>query len=151
MISRVWRLLKVVLIVFAAAFATLVGLRAWDSQRGPPLEPWHTFVPHELRARAIDAADWPEYIDAENRIFESVRDEVTRWLPARDRIPLNRYFEGSPIYPGHFRQDWTGPSSSSQMASRLARSCSSTGLPTLLTDCGTSRKSTACTASLRSG
>ena len=106
MISRALRGLKLVLIVLVAALATLVAVRAWDSQRGPQLEPWHTYVPQELRAPAIDAADWPEYIQAENRIFETLRDEVTRRLPARDRVPLNRYFEGSPVYPGHFRQDW---------------------------------------------
>lgn len=106
MIVRAWNGLKRALIGAAAVLVALIGLRAWESQRGPPLEPWHTFAPHELSARAIDAADWPEYIAAENRIFEAVRDEVTRRLPARDRVPLNRYFEESPIYPGRFPRDW---------------------------------------------
>jgi len=35
-----------------------------------------------------------------------VRAEVTQKLPPEDRIPVNRYFEGSPIYPGQFSQDW---------------------------------------------
>ena len=30
---------------------TLLGIRAWDSQRGPPLRLWHTYVPHELKAK----------------------------------------------------------------------------------------------------
>ena len=77
-----------------------------DSQRGPPLEPWHTYAPRELRARELDATDWPRYVEAENRIFEALRDVVTRVLPERDRVPTNRYFEGSPVYPGHFEQDW---------------------------------------------
>jgi alpha-beta hydrolase superfamily lysophospholipase len=106
MISLAAKGLKLVLIVVAAVLATLVAVRVWDSQRGPQLEPWHTYVPQEARAGAIDAMDWPEYVEAENRIFETVRDKVTHRLPAWDRIPLNRYFEGSPIYPGHFRQDW---------------------------------------------
>jgi alpha-beta hydrolase superfamily lysophospholipase len=106
MMARVLGVLKRTLIGLALILATAVGLRALDSQRGPPLEPWHTFVPHELPASAIDAADWAGYVDTENRIFESVRDEVTSRLPAEDRIPLNRYFDGSPIYPGRFRQDW---------------------------------------------
>ena len=97
---------KYALFALAAVFATLLAVRAWDSQRGPPLEPWHTFAPQELSASEIDAADWPQYIEAENRIFEAVRDEVTRALPERDRVPVNRYFEGSPVYPGHFRPDW---------------------------------------------
>ena len=32
------------------AFVALLGLRAYDSQRGPPLQLWHTYVPHELSA-----------------------------------------------------------------------------------------------------
>ena len=104
--SRIARGTKYVLIALAAVFATLLAVRAWDSQRGAPLEPWHTFAPHELSAGEIDGADWPRYIEAENRIFETVRDEVTRALPERDRVPVNRYFEGSPVYPGHFGQDW---------------------------------------------
>ncbi len=103
---RVARGAKYALIAFAAVFATLLAVRAWDSQRGPPLEPWHTYVPRELHARELDGADWPRYIEAENRIFEALRDEVTRALPERDRVPMNRYFEGSPVYPGHFKQDW---------------------------------------------
>jgi alpha-beta hydrolase superfamily lysophospholipase len=97
---------KYALLALAAVFATLLAVRAWDSQRGPPLEPWHTYAPHELSASGLDAADWPRYLEAENRIFDAVRDEVTRALPERDRVPVNRYFEGSRVYPGHFRQDW---------------------------------------------
>ena len=29
-----------------------------------------------------------------------------RKLDPEERIPVNRYFDGSPIYPGHFSQDW---------------------------------------------
>jgi alpha-beta hydrolase superfamily lysophospholipase len=97
---------KRAVVLLAAVFVTLVAVRAWDSQRGPPLEPWHTFAPHELHARELDAADWPRYLQAEDAIFEAVRAEVTQRLPGRDRIPVNRYFEESPIYPGHFSRDW---------------------------------------------
>ncbi len=87
MILRMARGLKLVLIILGAVLATLVAVRAWDSQRGPQLEPLGTFV---LRAPAIDATDWRVYIQAEKRIFEKLRDEVTRQLPTRDRVPLNR-------------------------------------------------------------
>ena len=103
---RVALSIKIVLITLAAVFVALLVVRAWDSQRGPPLEPWHTYAPHELQARELDAADWPQYIEAENRIFDALREEVTRTLPERDRVPINRYFEGSRVYPGHFKQDW---------------------------------------------
>ena len=35
-----------------------------------------------------------------------MRTEVKRRLPERDRVPFNRYFEGSPVYPGRFARDW---------------------------------------------
>ena len=43
-------------------------MHASDSQRGPPLEPWHAYVPRELRARELDATDRPRYVEAENHI-----------------------------------------------------------------------------------
>jgi alpha-beta hydrolase superfamily lysophospholipase len=46
------------------------------------------------------------YLKAEDTIFNALRTEVTQRLPERDRVPVNRYFEGSPIYPEHFKQDW---------------------------------------------
>ncbi len=106
MMSTIVSVAKRTLILPAAAFVTLLGVRAWDSQRGAPLEPWHTFAPHELGAREIDAADWLRYLKAEDAVFDAVRAEVAQRLPETDRIPVNRYFEGSPIYPGHFRRDW---------------------------------------------
>jgi alpha-beta hydrolase superfamily lysophospholipase len=85
---------------------TLLAVRANDTRRFPSLEPWHTFVPDELRAAALDVADWNAYIQAEDRLFEAVRKNVTLKLPPKDQVPVNRYFEGSPIYPGKFATDW---------------------------------------------
>ncbi len=86
--------------------ATLLVARAWDSQRGPELEPWHTYVPHDMHAAEIDKADWAAYLKAEEALFRDVRTEVTDKLDAEARTPGNRYYDGSPIYPGHFAQDW---------------------------------------------
>jgi alpha-beta hydrolase superfamily lysophospholipase len=83
-----------------------MGLRAWESQRGLPLEIWHTYIPTELTADELDEADWPRYLAAEQRIFDDLQVEVTQKLPPEERVPVNRYFEGSPVYPGHFRDDW---------------------------------------------
>ncbi|MFG1463881.1 alpha/beta hydrolase [Xanthobacter sp. DSM 24535] len=98
-LRRVGVLLAVLaLIVFAG--------RGVDSLRGPPLELWHTFVPKELTPAELDRADWPAYLAAEQRIFASVRAEVTDKLPAHARVPFDRYFADSPIYPGRFTQDF---------------------------------------------
>jgi alpha-beta hydrolase superfamily lysophospholipase len=104
--SKVLRFLKRGVVLIAVAFLTMIAVRVYDTQRGPPLEPWHTYVPDELSAEEIDAADWSRYLTAEQAIFEDVRAEVTAKLDPEDRIPVNRYFVGSPVYPGHFPQDW---------------------------------------------
>ena len=104
--AKIIKVLKWGGVVVALAVLTLLSLRIYDVQRGPPLARWHTFVPHELRAKEIDAADWGRYLAEEDRVFQAVRDEVSRKLDADDRIPINRYFEGSPVYPAHFAQDF---------------------------------------------
>lgn len=83
-----------------------IGVRAYKSLRGPELELWHTYAPTELTLEEIDQGDWAKYIDAENRIFDSVRENVSAKLPVEERVPFNRYFEGSPVNPDHFAQNW---------------------------------------------
>jgi alpha-beta hydrolase superfamily lysophospholipase len=80
--------------------------RAVDSQRGPPLEPWHTFVPDDARAAAIDHMDWAAWMAAEGHVFDEVKTEVSDRLDESDRTLDNRYFTASPLYPGHFAHDW---------------------------------------------
>ena len=101
---RRW-LLRLVFAIAATAVILLVG-RAVQSQLGPPLQLWHTFVPPDLHAAEIDHLDWPGYLAAEARTFAAVRAEVTEKLTEEDRTPDDRYFEGSPVYPGNFQQDW---------------------------------------------
>jgi len=98
--------IKRLTIVVVTVVFTLLAVRVYDTQRGPALEPWHTFVPHELAAAELDKADWQAYLVAENRVFDEVKANVTDKLSASERIPLNRYFDGSPVYPPHFAQDW---------------------------------------------
>lgn len=97
---------KLGVVLLLAAFLTFLGIRIYDSQRGLPLEPWHTFVPHELDADELDRSDWPRYLAAEAAIFESIKKEVSQKLNAEERVPVNRYFEGSPVYPARFIQDF---------------------------------------------
>ena len=75
------KLLKRTAVVVVVALITLLAVRAWDSTRGAPLEPWHTFVPTELSAKELAQADWAKYVAAENAIFDQVSAEVTRKLP----------------------------------------------------------------------
>jgi alpha-beta hydrolase superfamily lysophospholipase len=100
-----WLLVRLAALAVVSLVAFL-GLRAWESRRGQPLEVWHTHVPHDVTAEAIAQLDWPGYLKAEQAVFDEVRTEVTQKLRLDERVPVNRYFEGSPIYPGHFADDW---------------------------------------------
>lgn len=100
------RWLKRILATLAIVVLSALAIRAYDAQRGAPLEPWHTYVPHELSLAELSHADWDGYLKAEQAAFEGVRTQVTQKLDAEDRVPVNRYFEGSPVHPGRFAQDW---------------------------------------------
>ena len=100
------KVLKRALAVVAALFLALLAWRAYDALRAPHLARWHTFVPDEASAARIAQLDWAGYLDVENKLFEQVRAEVTDRLDPEDRIDSNRYYSGSPIYPGRFAQDW---------------------------------------------
>ncbi|SCK56145.1 Lysophospholipase, alpha-beta hydrolase superfamily [Variovorax sp. HW608] len=106
MVSRLLKFLKWTALVLVIMLITAIALRTYDVQRGPPLERWHTFVPHELSQGELRKADWAAYIAAENKAFDEVRAQVTDKLPPEAQLPGNRYFKDSPIYPGRFAQDW---------------------------------------------
>ena len=90
----------------SAILLTILLIRTVDSQRGPPLDPWHTFTPDEPAAEALNRLDWAGYLAAEARIFDAVRREVTERLEPAAQVAENRYFAGSPVHPARFTQDW---------------------------------------------
>ncbi|MFG1285664.1 alpha/beta hydrolase [Xanthobacter versatilis] len=100
------RAVKLFALLVAAVVLTIFVVRAVDSQRGPPLEPWHTFVPPELSRSALAKADLAQYLAAEDKAFAAVEAKVTQKLPPTDRVRFNRYYDASPIYPGRFAQDF---------------------------------------------
>ncbi len=100
-----WLLIRGILIL-ALALAVFLGTRVWEAETGAPLQSWHTFVPEELDAEAIDEADWSTWLAAEDRVMAEVRNQVTDQLEPLDRIAANRYFEGSPVYPPSLARDW---------------------------------------------
>ena len=93
-------------IIIVALFVAILAWRAYDALRAPHLARWHTFVPHEASAPQIAQLDWGGYLQVEKKLFEEVRAEVTDKLEPEDQVESNRYFDGSPIYPGRFAQDW---------------------------------------------
>lgn len=101
-----WRWTRRLAYALAAVVLIIIVVRVVDSQTGPALELWHTEVPNDLRAEQINRLDWAGYIAAEQRVFEQVRREVTARLQPEARTQENRFFEGSPIHPPRFAQDW---------------------------------------------
>ncbi|WP_253376628.1 alpha/beta hydrolase [unidentified bacterial endosymbiont] len=83
-----------------------MGIRLYDIQRGPELERWHTYVPHEMNGEEIDLANWSDYLRRENQLFVDVRRNVTDKLDVQQQTELNRYYSGSPIYPDSFPTNW---------------------------------------------
>lgn len=103
---QVVRLLRIGALVVGVVLATVLGVRSFDAWRSAPLQPWHTYVPHELRAAEIAQSDWQQYLAVENAAFAAVRANVTQQLSEGERVPANRYYEGSPLYPPRFAHDW---------------------------------------------
>ncbi|MGL4860669.1 MAG: alpha/beta hydrolase, partial [Enterobacteriaceae bacterium] len=96
------KIIRYAILLLAVALVTFMSVRIYDSQRGPRLEVWHTYVPHELSQAALDKTDWSGYIAAENRVFDEVQSHVIQHVRSDQRVPLNRYFAGSSIYPPGF-------------------------------------------------
>ena len=92
--------------VLLAALVALIAWRAYDALREPHLQRWHTFAPHEAGAEQIAKLDWAGYVQQEGKLFDEVRAEVTDQLDPEDQVASNRYYSGSPLYPGRFKTDW---------------------------------------------
>ncbi|MDX2166849.1 MAG: alpha/beta fold hydrolase [Deltaproteobacteria bacterium] len=88
------------------AFLAVLGVRAIEAWRAPALAPWHTYATDEPDAAHIDGLDWNGYLRVESGLFDAVRTHVTERLSAAERTPLNRYYDGSPMYPGRLARDW---------------------------------------------
>ena len=104
--STVLKWVKRMLAALLAVLVAIVAWRAYDALRAPHLERWHTFAPHEASADELAKLDWAGYVQQENRLFDEVRAEVTDKLEPEDQVESNRYYSGSPIYPGRFKTDW---------------------------------------------
>lgn len=100
------RTAKIVALLIFAVVATIFVVRAVDSQRGPPLERWHTYHPPEMSRSAMASADLAAYMAAEDKAFAGVKAHVTDKVDPEDRVRFNRYFAASPIYPPSFAQDF---------------------------------------------
>jgi alpha-beta hydrolase superfamily lysophospholipase len=106
MTARLVRWLKRAGILAVVVVVTLFVGRIIETQRGPPLRVWHTHVPEEMTVEEMEKGDWAAYLKAEATLFDRLGARLREELEPEDRIPGNRYFDGSPIYPARFDQDW---------------------------------------------
>jgi alpha-beta hydrolase superfamily lysophospholipase len=93
-------------ILAAVVVVTLFVGRIVETQRGPALRVWHTYVPEEMTVEEMEKGDWAAYLKAEAALFDRLGAKLKEELEPEDRVPGNRYFDGSPIYPARFEQDW---------------------------------------------
>lgn len=100
------RVLRQGALILGVATLTLLAWRAYDSERGPALQPWHLYVPHELNVEQLDHADWARWLQAEDRVFAEVRQQVSERLDPDQVPPFNRYRKDSRAYPPSFATDW---------------------------------------------
>lgn len=106
MIRKLLSLLAFLALLFVAVVLLVIAIRTYDIQRAPPLSIWHTYVPHDLKADRIATLDWQGYLKAEQQVFDEVKKEVVDRIEPEERVNSNRYFDGSPLYPGRFETDW---------------------------------------------
>ena len=93
-------------LILSVLLLAFLALRIVQTGSNPVLEPWHVHVPGEPHADAIARMNWADYLAAEVALFDEVEDAISGHLPARDQVPINRYFKGSPVHPRGFAQDW---------------------------------------------
>ncbi len=86
--------------------AGMLALRMYDILRGPPLDPWHTWVAPEMDAAAIDSASWSDYLYHENQLFKAEKTYLADKLKPELKTPLNRYYVDGLVWPEKFTTDW---------------------------------------------
>jgi alpha-beta hydrolase superfamily lysophospholipase len=100
-----WFAKKASLVAVGALLAVLV-FRTHLAITSDPLEPWHTFHPEELSERQLASSDWQAYLEHEEQLMESVRENVGRRLQTGENHLANRYHPDSPLNPDKFAQNW---------------------------------------------
>lgn len=104
--AKALRITRRILLCLLVLLLVFLLVRIYETERGPALQPWHKWVPDEMSEREIDTASFSDYLTAEDNLFREMKSQVTDKLTAEEKTPLNRYYEGSLVYPGKFTQDW---------------------------------------------
>ena len=104
--AKLFKFLKVVVVLLVLAVFGLLAIRAWDSQRGPPLAVWHTYAPDDLTARDIEKLEWDGYLKAENALFDESPDQAREEPQARAAHCVQPLLRRQPDLSGPVQDDW---------------------------------------------
>ena len=80
--------------------------RIYQSEQGPPLHLWHSWVADEMTPAEMDRASFADYQRQEARIFQDMKVNLNDALSEGNKNALNRFYPGSAVYPAHFQTDW---------------------------------------------
>ena len=67
--GKIIKRIKWASILLAVVAITFFAIRVYAAQRGPSLSRWHTYVPHDLKAKELDATDWDHYLPGKPRFL----------------------------------------------------------------------------------
>lgn len=98
--------LKQLLVILIIVSITLLVVRVFHSKQNDSLSLWHTVTLTELNAQQIDQSTWDDYILAENKVFDEVKNKITDHLSLPERVVYNRFIANSPVNPNQFEINW---------------------------------------------
>ena len=92
-------LLGWVLWTAAVVFASIVVFGAWQARwRIPDLQPWHRFVPDDVRAAEVTPGfTFAQYLKREDEVFAQVAQQVEARVPPEHRNVSNRYYRAAAL------------------------------------------------------
>jgi alpha-beta hydrolase superfamily lysophospholipase len=103
---RLVRIAKRLALIAVGALLAILAFRSYRAVTSEPLELWHKYRPTELSKRELAKADWQTYLKHEDKLMESVRENVSRRMAESGGDLANRYHPDSPLNPDKFAQNW---------------------------------------------
>jgi alpha-beta hydrolase superfamily lysophospholipase len=99
MLRLVRRLLGWLLWTIAVIAVSVVVFGAWQARwRIGDLQPWHRFVPDDVRASEVtDGFTFADYLRREGEVFAQVASEIEARVPPEQRNAANRYHRAATV------------------------------------------------------
>lgn len=75
-------LIKHVSLTLLAVLILFLGVRVYQTERGPDLQLWHTWHGEEMSAKTLESATFAQYQAHEARLFDALKVEISDKLGA---------------------------------------------------------------------